>query len=231
MLSIRKLHAYYGKSHVLQGVDLEVADGEVVALLGRNGSGRSTLAKAITGTVRSSGSVMFNGDETLGLPPHIIARCGIGYVPESRDVFPALTVRQNLILGVKDPKRQTRWSMDEMFRRFPQLAARADVPAGVLSGGEQQILTICRTLLGEPSMLIIDEPTEGLAPLIVGQIGRFIAEIAAQGVAVLLIEQKLMIALELSARAYLLGHGQVVFDGRPADLMADATLRRRWLEV
>ncbi len=231
MLSIRKLHAYYGKSHVLQGVDLEVADGEVVALLGRNGSGRSTLAKAITGTVRSSGSVMFNGDEILGLPPHIIARCGIGYVPESRDVFPALTVRQNLILGVKDPKRQTRWSMDEMFRRFPQRAARADVPAGGLSGGEQQILTICRTLLGEPSMLIIDEPTEGLAPLIVGQIGRFIAEIAAQGVAVLLIEQKLMIALELSARAYLLGHGQVVFDGRPADLMADATLRRRWLEV
>jgi len=231
MLSVRNLHAYYGKSHVLQGVDLEVGAGEIVVLLGRNGSGRSTLAKAITGTVQVNGSVLFQGKEILGLPPHTIARRGIGYVPENRDVFPTLTVRQNLLLGIKGSKGQGHWSLDEMLRRFPILDERADVPAGVLSGGEQQILTICRTLLGQPSLVIIDEPTEGLAPFIVEQIGDFIAEIAGQGVAVLLVEQKLVIALKVSSRAFVLGHGGIVFDGRPADLMSDAALRREWLEV
>jgi branched-chain amino acid transport system ATP-binding protein len=231
MLCVRDLHAYYGKSHVLQGLDLDVGPGEVVALLGRNGSGRSTLAKALTGAVRAHGSAKFKGVELLGLPAHAIARHGVGYVPENRDIFPTLTVRQNLLLGIRDPKHPPRWGMDEMLRRFPQLSARADVAAGVLSGGEQQILSICRTLLGEPALLIVDEPTEGLAPRIVQEIGGLLGEVRAQGMAVLLIEQKLMIALEVSSRAYLLGHGRVVFEGPPAALVADAALRREWLEV
>lgn len=231
MLSIRNLHAYYGKSHVLQGVNMDVAAGEVVAVLGRNGSGRSTLAKAITGTVHATGQAIFSGQDILGLAPHEIARLGIGYVPENRDVFPTLTVRQNLILGMKRMSGSKRWSVEEMLHRFPNLAERADVLAGALSGGEQQILTMCRTLLGEPSLLIVDEPTEGLAPLIVNQIGEFIAEIARQSVAVILIEQKLMIALKISSRAYVLGHGGVVFEGTPHDLMSNTELRREWLEV
>jgi branched-chain amino acid transport system ATP-binding protein len=231
MLQVRGLHAYYGKSHILQGVDLDVAKGEVVSLLGRNGVGRSTTIKAIIGEVPPTGSIRFKGEEIAGWPSYRIARLGLGYVPENRDIFPSLTVRQNLQLGLKDARRPGKWKIDDMLAMFPNLASRADTDAGVLSGGEKQMLTICRTLMGDPDLIMIDEPTEGLAPLIVRQVGDLISEIARRGVAILLVEQKLSIALDISARVYVMGHGTIVFEGTPAELKADAAVRREWLEV
>jgi branched-chain amino acid transport system ATP-binding protein len=231
MLAVRGLNAWYGKSHILQGVNLDVAAGEVVSLIGRNGVGRSTTVKAIIGEVAPAGSIRFKGREIAGLPSYRIARLGIGYVPENRDIFPGLTVRQNLVLGIKDARRPGRWRIDDMLAMFPNLAARADQAAGVLSGGEKQMLTICRTLMGDPELIMIDEPTEGLAPLIVARVAELISEIARRGVAVLLVEQKLQIALEISARVYVMGHGAIVFEGAPGELKANAAVRREWLEV
>ncbi len=231
MLEIRDLHAYYGKSHILQGVTAAVAAGEVVALLGRNGVGRSTMLKAIMGEVAPVGSIRFGGHEIAGLPSYRIARLGLGYVPENRDIFPTLTVRQNLLLGQKDAGREGRWRMQDMFAMFANLGARADMPAGVLSGGEKQMLTICRTLMGDPDLIMIDEPTEGLAPLIVKQVGALITEIARRGLAILLVEQKLSIALDISKRVYVMGHGRIVFEGTPAELKRNDAVRREWLEV
>jgi branched-chain amino acid transport system ATP-binding protein len=231
ILAVRGLNAWYGKSHILQGVNLDVAAGEVVSLIGRNGVGRSTTVKAIIGEVAPAGSIRFKGREIAGLPSHRIARLGIGYVPENRDIFPGLTVRQNLVLGLKDAKRPGRWRIDDMLAMFPNLAARADQAAGVLSGGEKQMLTICRTLMGDPDLIMIDEPTEGLAPLIVARVAELISEIARRGVAVLLVEQKLQIALDISSRVYVMGHGAIVFEGAPAALKTNAAVRREWLEV
>jgi branched-chain amino acid transport system ATP-binding protein len=231
MLAVRALNAYYGKSHILQGVDLDVGAGEVVSLLGRNGVGRSTTVKAIIGEVTPVGSIRFKGREIAGLPSYRIARLGLGYVPENRDIFPGLTVRQNLTLGLKDAKRPGRWRIADILAMFPNLAGRADTPAGVLSGGEKQMLTICRTLMGDPELIMIDEPTEGLAPLIVSKVAELISEIAGRGVAILLVEQKLKIALEISARVYVMGHGAIVFEGTPGELKANGAVRREWLEV
>jgi len=231
MLEVRDLHAYYGKSHILQGVDMHVEAGEVVSLLGRNGVGRSTTVKAVMGEVSPHGSVRFKGRELAGLPSHRIARLGLGYVPENRDIFPSLTVRQNLQMGVKDPRRPGKWKLDDMLSMFPNLASRADTAAGVLSGGEKQMLTICRTLMGDPDLVMIDEPTEGLAPLIVQQVGDLIAAIAGRGLAILLVEQKLSIAMRISHRLYVMGHGRMVFEGTPAELKANAAVRKEWLEV
>jgi branched-chain amino acid transport system ATP-binding protein len=231
MLQVRDLHAYYGKSHILHGVDLDVAKGEVVSLLGRNGVGRSTTIKAILGEVPPIGSIRFKGQEIAGWPSYRIARLGLGYVPENRDVFPSLTVRQNLLLGLKDQKRPGKWTIEDMLAMFPNLGSRADIDAGVLSGGEKQMLTICRTLMGDPDLIMIDEPTEGLAPLIVRQVGDLITEIARRDVAILLVEQKLSIALDISARLYVMGHGTIVFEGTPAEFKAAAAVRREWLEV
>jgi branched-chain amino acid transport system ATP-binding protein len=231
MLEVRDLNAYYGKSHILQGVDLDVAAGEVVSLLGRNGVGRSTTVKAIMGEVAPIGSIRFKGRDIAGLPSYRIARLGLGYVPENRDIFPTLSVRQNLLLGMKDPRRPGRWAIDEMLAMFPNLARRAESEAGVLSGGEKQMLTICRTLMGDPELMMIDEPTEGLAPLIVKQVGELISEIARRGVAILLVEQKLSIALEISARVYVMGHGRIVYQGTPAALKEATAVRLEWLEV
>ena len=231
MLEVRDLHAYYGKSHILQGVDLRIGEGEVVSLLGRNGVGRSTTVKAIMGEVPPHGSIKFKGNELAGLPNYRIARLGLGYVPEHRDIFPSLTVRQNLMLGVKDTRRPGKWRLQDMLDMFPNLAARADTAAGVLSGGEKQMLTICRTLMGDPDLVMIDEPTEGLAPIIVQQVGDLIAEIARRGVAILLVEQKLSIAMRISHRLYVMGHGRIVFEGTPAELKANQAIRQQWLEV
>ena len=231
MLEVQDLHAYYGKSHILQGVDMCIGTGEVVSLLGRNGVGRSTTVKAIMGEVPPHGSIKFKGFNIAGLPSYRIARLGLGYVPENRDIFPGLTVRQNLMLGVKDPGRPGKWRLEDMLRMFPNLAARADTAAGVLSSGEQQMLTICRTLMGDPELVMIDEPTEGLAPIIVQQVGDLIAEIARRGVAILLVEQKLSIAMRISHRVYLMGHGRIVFEGTAAELTANEAVRREWLEV
>jgi branched-chain amino acid transport system ATP-binding protein len=231
MLQVADLHAYYGKSHILQGVDLHIDAGEVVSLLGRNGVGRSTTVKAIMGEVPPQGSVKFKGHDIAGLPNYRIAQLGLGYVPEHRDIFSGLTVRQNLMLGIKDTRRPGKWRLEDMLAMFPNLAARADTSAGVLSGGEKQMLTICRTLMGDPELIMIDEPTEGLAPLIVQQVGDLIAEIARRGVAILLVEQKLAIAMRISHRVYVMGHGCIVFEGTPAELKANEAMRKEWLEV
>ena len=231
MLEVAGLHAYYGKSHILQGVDMHIDAGEVVSLLGRNGVGRSTTVKAIMGEVPPQGSIKFKGYDIAGLPNYRIAQLGLGYVPEHRDIFAGLTVRQNLVLGIKDTKRPGKWRLEDMLAMFPNLAARADTSAGVLSGGEKQMLTICRTLMGDPELIMIDEPTEGLAPLIVQQVGDLIAEIARRGVAILLVEQKLAIAMRISHRVYVMGHGCIVFEGTPAALKANEAVRKEWLEV
>jgi branched-chain amino acid transport system ATP-binding protein len=231
ILQVQNLHAYYGQSHILHGVDLDVGDGEIVSLLGRNGVGRSTACKAIMGLIPAQGAIKFRGRNVVGMRPDQIAHCGIGYVPEDRQCFPTLTVRQNLELGLKRAGQFGRWKFEDVFRLFPNLRERQDVSAGVLSGGEQQMLTMCRTLMGDPDLILIDEPTEGLAPKLVEQVATLLEEIARRGVAVLLVEQKLTIALKISARLYVMGHGRIVFEGTPAAFNADAAVRREWLEV
>lgn len=231
MLEVRDLHAYYGKSHILQGVDLRIDEGEIISLLGRNGVGRTTTCKAIMGLVPPQGVVTFKGRAIAGLRSDQIAHAGIGYVPEDRQIFPTLTVRQNLELGLKRSGTFGRWTFDDMFKLFPNLGERRDNAAGVLSGGEQQMLTMCRTLMGDPDLVIIDEPTEGLAPKLVEQVARLLDEIAHRGIAILLVEQKLTIALKISRRLYVMGHGHIVFEGTPAELSANAAVRKEWLEV
>jgi branched-chain amino acid transport system ATP-binding protein len=231
MLEVRDLHAYYGKSHILQGVDLAVREREIVSILGRNGVGRSTTLKAIMGDVPPHGTITFKGLPIAGLKAYEIARLGIGYVPENRDVFGALTVEQNLLLGIKAGRDTTRWSMADTYRHFPVLDERRDAAAGVLSGGEQQMLTICRTLMGDPDLIMIDEPTEGLAPQMVERIAELLRTIAARGISILLVEQKLTIALRISHRLYVMGHGRMVFEGNPEELRADQAVRQAWLEV
>ena len=231
MLRVQGLNAFYGKSHVLHGVDFQVGDGEIVALLGRNGSGRSTTAKAIMGLVDAQGSVQWNGQELLGKKPYQIAQLGLGYVPENRDIFPRLTVHQNLMLGEKSGAKNPRWRFEDMYTLFPRLRERAQVEAGLLSGGEQQMLTLCRTLMGDPDLVIIDEPTEGLAPKIVELVAGFLQALRARGLSVLLIEQKLTIAMQISDSCLVMGHGSVVFQGTPPALQSNAAVRKEWLEV
>ena len=231
MLQVSQLQAFYGKSHVLHGVDLAVGEGEIVALLGRNGSGRSTTAKAIMGMVACQGSVLWQGGQILGRKPYEIANLGLGYVPESRDIFPKLTVHQNLMLGQKRSQKKPRWSFGDMYQLFPRLKEREHTEAGVLSGGEQQMLTLCRTLMGDPDLIIIDEPTEGLAPKIVELVAEYLQALRARGLSVLLIEQKLTIAMQISDRCLVMGHGSIVFDGTPEALRQNASIRKEWLEV
>jgi branched-chain amino acid transport system ATP-binding protein len=231
MLKIDNLHAYYGKSHVLHGVGFHVEPGEIVALLGRNGSGRSTTAKTIMGLVDGEGDVIWKGQQILGKKAFEIAHLGIGYVPENREIFPKLTVHQNLLLGQKGASKGSRWSFDDMYDMFPRLKERQHTEAGVLSGGEQQMLTLCRTLMGDPELIIIDEPTEGLAPKIVELVGQYLQTLKHKGISVLLIEQKLTIAMHISDRALVMGHGSIVFEGTPDALRADNYIRKEWLEV
>jgi branched-chain amino acid transport system ATP-binding protein len=230
LLAVENLQAFYGKSHVLHGVDLTVGTGEIVSLLGRNGVGRSTTAKAIMGMVDATGRVRFKSDELMRLKTHEIARLGVGYVPESRDIFPTLTVEENLKLGVQRG-RKSGWGYEDMYRLFPRLRERARTQAGVLSGGEQQMLTLARTMMGGPELVIIDEPTEGLAPMVVELVAGFLRELRSRGVSVLLIEQKLTIAMQISQRVYVMGHGHMVFHGSPDELRANRLIRQEWLEV
>lgn len=231
MLKVDNLHAYYGKSHVLHGVNFSVGQGEIVALLGRNGSGRSTTAKAVMGLVDCQGTIEWNGQGIRGKKAYEIAHLGIGYVPENRDIFPKLTVHQNLQLGQKGSGKGSRWSFDDMYAMFPRLKEREHTEAGVLSGGEQQMLTLCRTLMGDPNLIIIDEPTEGLAPKIVELVGEYLRELKNRGISVLLIEQKLTIAMNISDRTLVMGHGSIVFEGTPDELRANQYIRKEWLEV
>lgn len=231
MLKLQDIHAYYGKSHVLHGVSFEVGKGEIVALLGRNGSGRSTTAKAIMGLVHAEGQLHWKDQDILRKKAYEVAHLGIGYVPENRDIFPKLTVHQNLLLGQKGSGKGSRWTFEDMYAMFPRLKERQHTEAGVLSGGEQQMLTLCRTLMGDPDLIIIDEPTEGLAPKIVELVGEYLKRLKDRGISVLLIEQKLTIAMHISDRALVMGHGTIVFDGTPDSLRADSATRKEWLEV
>ncbi len=230
-LEVKELHAFYGKSHILQGVNLTVHEGEIVALLGRNGAGRSTTVKAIMGMVDTQGEVLFRGKNILGMKAYEIAHLGLGYVPEMRDIFPKLTVHQNLMLGEKGGKKPNRWSFEDMYTMFPRLRERQHTEAGVLSGGEQQMLTLCRSLMGDPDLIMIDEPTEGLAPAIVQLVAEYLMELKRRGICVVLVEQKLAIALQISDRVYVMGDRRIVFEGTPAELKADANIRKEWLEV
>ena len=230
LLRITGLQAWYGQSHVLHGVSLEVARGEIVSILGRNGAGRSTLLKAVMG--RSTGEIDFEDRSLAGLATYAIAQRGVGYVPESRDVFPALTVQQNLLLGRKSgPVPDDGWREEEVLTLFPSLERRYKVAAGALSGGEQQMLALGRALMGNPRLLLIDEPTEGLSPQMVGQVAHYLELLRQRQVAVLLIEQKQALALELSQRVYVMGRGEMVFHGTPAQLAADQALQQEWLAL
>jgi branched-chain amino acid transport system ATP-binding protein len=228
---ISNLNAFYDKSHILHGVNLSIAKGEIVALLGRNGSGRSTLAKAIMGLVHATGDVQWRGVNVLGDQPFKMAQAGVAYVPESRDIFPKLTVAQNLLLGQQTKNTNPRWSFEDMYVLFPRLRERANTEAGVLSGGEQQMLTLCRSLMGDPDLIIIDEPTEGLAPMVVAQVADYLKMLKSRGVSVLLIEQKLTIAMRISDRVAVMGHGTIAFEGTPDQLFERADVRQEWLEV
>ena len=230
MLAVQGLEAWYGKSQVLRGVDLQVGRGEIVALLGRNGAGRSTTLKAIMGAVTRRGQIRFGETDIGHLAPHQVARLGLGYVDEHRAIFPDLTTQQNLILGEK-PGPGGSFTLADAYALFPRLSERASAPAGALSGGEQQMLAICRTLMGNPALLMVDEPTEGLAPMMVQTVRELLQAVAGRGVTILLVEQKLDIALAISQRLYVMGHGQIVFEGTPASLAANAGVRREWLEV
>lgn len=233
LLSVRDLHAHYGKSHILHGVSFEVREREVVSLLGRNGSGRSTTMKAIMGLVPPTrGRIALRGREIAGARPHAVCRAGIAYVPEEREVFANLTVDENLRMGEQPAVAgATRWTAEQMFDYFPRLKERRNTKAGSLSGGERQMLTICRSLLGNPLVMLVDEPTEGLAPKIVAAVGECIQDMHRRGVAVVLVEQKLAIALKVSTRVCVMGHGQIVFEGTPQQLAADQRLQAEWLAV
>ena len=231
MIKITNLNSYYGKSHILQGVNLNVHEGEIVSLLGRNGVGRSTFIKSIMGMVKAEGSILFNNNEILGRPVHEIANLGIGYVSENRDIFPDLTVKENLELGKKENKYGIKWNLEELFDLFPNLKNRIDVQGGVLSGGEQQMLTICRSLMGCPKLMMIDEPTEGLSPQMVNNVEMLLKKISEKGVSILLVEQKLTIAFNLSQRLYVMGQGKVVFEGKPKEIENNHEIIKEWLEV
>lgn len=231
MLKINELNAYYGKSHILQGINLTINEGEIVSLLGRNGVGRSTVIKSIMGMVKTDGSIIFDGKQIINLPIHEISNNGIAYVSENRDIFPDLTVYENLELGKKNNQSKIAWDIEELFDLFPNLKKRINVMGGVLSGGEQQMLTICRSLMGCPKLIMIDEPTEGLSPQMVDNVKKLLKKISEKGVAILLVEQKLTIAFSLSKRLYVMGHGKVVFEGTPNEINNNQSIIKEWLEV
>ena len=231
MLKITNLNSYYGKSHILQGLNLSVNEGEIVSLLGRNGVGRTTTIKSIMGMVKASGSIKFNDQEILGKQIHEISNLGLAYVSEHRDIFPDLTVLENLELGKKNVFSKNSWNLNELFDLFPNLKDRKDVPGGVLSGGEQQMLTISRSLLGNPRLIMIDEPTEGLSPQMVKNVEKLLMKISERNIAILLVEQKLSIAFNLSDRVYVMGHGIVVFNGTVEEVKDNKLIIKDWLEV
>tara|TARA_Y100001935_G_C17228846_1_gene469263 strand:+ start:249 stop:944 length:696 start_codon:yes stop_codon:yes gene_type:complete len=231
MLKINNLNAYYGKSHILQGVDLEVKNGEIVSLLGRNGVGRSTMIKCIMGLVKSEGSIVFNGIEIIKKNIHEISNMGLGYVPENREIFPDMTVEENLELGKKSYASKFTWDLEELLELFPNLKKRMKVLGGLLSGGEQQMLTICRSLIGNPTLIMIDEPTEGLSPQMVNNVESLLKRISDKGTSILLVEQKLTMAFKLSDRLYVMGHGKIVHEGTPEKIKNNANIIKEWLEV
>ena len=236
MIKVSDIHGYYGKSHVLHGVSFELREEELVCLLGRNGVGKSTTLKSIMGMVRpSSGSILFEGQELVGKRPHQIARSGIGYVPEERRIFRSLTVQENLLIGMKKKAGggfdKEPWAVERVYEIFPTLGKRANNKGIHLSGGEQQMLTVARTLMGNPKLILVDEPTEGLAPLIVKKVLEMLATVRETGVTVFMVEQNFKAAIKVASRFYIMSKGQMVFKGDLAALMAAEGVRRNYLEV
>ena len=236
ILELKGINTFYEKSHILQDISMSVNKGEVVGLLGRNGVGKSTTLKSISGVVTPrAGSILFNRKELVGMKPHQVTRLGVGYVPEERRIFPILTVYQNLLLGQKSGKSQNQvkegWTIERAYALFPQLKARQTSKGGNLSGGEQQMLTIVRTLMGNPELLLLDEPTEGLAPMLVDTVSDVIREIHEAGISILLVEQSFEVILDLTTRAYVMSKGQIVFDGTSQELADNREVREKYLEV
>jgi len=233
LLQVDKIHTFYGKSHILQGISLGMEKGETVSLLGRNGVGKSTTLKSIMGlTPPQRGSICFKGGEIVGLRPYKICRLGIGYVPEERRIFPHLTVRENLLTGIKKNQRVGNpWTIEKVYKHFPQLEKRDQQKGRYLSGGEQQMLTVGRTLMGNPELLLVDEPTEGLAPLLVEMVVRILDEINREGISVLLVEQAMDVALRLAGRTYVMSKGKIVFHGTGEELHGNEEVRKNYLEV
>jgi branched-chain amino acid transport system ATP-binding protein len=234
LLAIKELNTYYGKSHILQGVSLEVDGGEIVCLLGRNGVGKTTTLKSIIGLVPpQAGEVLFKGQNIAQLPPYTIAKLGVGFVPEDRRIFPTLTVRENLLMGIKPGHKGSGngWTIEKVYEYFPALKAREKQKGAHLSGGEQQMLTIARTLMGTPEVLLIDEPTEGLAPKIVETVEKVIQDIHLRGISVLLVEQNMRVALRLAGRIYVISKGKIVFQGTGTELKEAHEVRQKYLEV
>jgi branched-chain amino acid transport system ATP-binding protein len=234
LLEIKDLNTFYEQSHILQGVSLNVDHGEIVCLLGRNGVGKSTTLKSIIGLVRPrSGEVLFKGQNVAGRPAHLIAKLGVGYVPEERRIFPTLTLRENLLMGIKRGQKSDGdgWTIEKVYKYFPALQARDRQKGGHLSGGEQQMLTIARTLMGNPEVLLIDEPTEGLAPKIVETVEQVIQDIHQHNVPILLVEQNMRVALRLAGRIYVISKGKIVFQGTGQELKEADEVRQKYLEV
>jgi branched-chain amino acid transport system ATP-binding protein len=236
VLEVRDIHSYYGKSHILHGVSLDLKEGELVCLLGRNGVGKSTTLKSIMGVVSpKQGSIRFNNQELVGKAPYEIARIGVGYVPEDRRIFRSLTVHENLLMGIKGGKKGANgeggWTIERVYQLFPRLAERHNNKGGHLSGGEQQMLTVVRTLMGNPQVILVDEPTEGLAPLIVRDVLDMLSTVRKSGVTVLMVEQNFKAAVKLADRVYIMSKGQMVFEGDTAALLAAENIRKNYLEV
>ncbi len=235
MLDVRDLHAYYDRSHILRGITLRAEEGRVVALLGRNGAGKTTLIRALMNLAPPlvpSGSVRYKGHELRGRTPHEVARLGIGLVPQGRRVYRSLTVLEHLKVATRPPRDgQPRWDLDRVFSLFPRLGERKDNHGRALSGGEQQMLAIGRALMSNPSLLLMDEPSEGLAPIILQQLGEKLLELKRAGLAIFLVEQNLGLALKLADEVYVLERGQLVYHGTPAELGASAEVKQRYLGV
>jgi branched-chain amino acid transport system ATP-binding protein len=234
LLEIKDLNTFYEQSHILQGVSLGIDRGEIVCLLGRNGVGKTTTLKSVIGFLKlRSGQVLFKGQNIAGFPPHAIAKLGVGFVPEDRRIFPTLTVRENLIMGIKPGQKSNGegWTIEKVYKYFPALQARDKQKGGHLSGGEQQMLTIARTLMGNPEVLLIDEPTEGLAPKIVETVEQVIQDIHQHDIPILLVEQNMRVALRLAGRIYVMSKGKIVFQGTSQELKEAHEVRQKYLEV
>jgi branched-chain amino acid transport system ATP-binding protein len=234
LLDVKELNTFYDQSHILQGVSLGVDRGEIVCLLGRNGVGKSTTLKSIIGLVTPrSGEIIFKSQNVAGLPPYTIAKMGVGYVPEDRRIFPTLSVRENLIMGIKPGQKSNGegWSIEKVYKYFPTLEKRNNQRGAHLSGGEQQMLTIARTLMGNPDVILVDEPTEGLAPLIVATVEQVIQDIHKHDIPVLLVEQNMRVALRLAGRIYVISKGRIVFHGTSQELKEAQEVREKYLEV
>ena len=232
MLEVKDIHTWYGDSYILQGVSLEVKDGSIVALLGRNGMGKTTTIRSIMGlTPPRQGSILYNGREIVGMQPHKIARLGLGLVPQGRMIFSSLSVNENLTMAARSAGKKDPWTLEKVFTVFPKLAERRKNKGNLLSGGEQQMLTIARALMTNPDLMLFDEPSEGLAPVVVDEVFRVIEELKAAGESILLVEQDFGMAMSVADYAYIMGRGAIVYESTPDELIDNESVKSMYLGV